>query len=229
MVLTTFVRKPIRKKRTVRVELAYSQQLPREPHSYCHRTQVLSRIAPNIRGPGMEPMTRKAKDWTPNASVLCSSATVLQHRTTSVVYYSTRQQVLCTTAQDNKCCVSTAQDNKCCVLQHRTTSVVYYSTGQQVLCSTAQDNKCCVLQYRTTSVVFYSTGQQVLCTTAQDNKCCVLFVCRWVGSIVRSHLNITTSPGTSPMKAEERKRSRRMIVAAKYVHPLSHFPSTIEP
>lgn len=34
-------------------------------------------MAPNRSGPGMEPKRRNMKDWTPRASVRCSSATQL--------------------------------------------------------------------------------------------------------------------------------------------------------
>ena len=66
------------KRRTVRLVLSYSQQLPREPHSCCHRMQALSKMAPKSSGPGMVPNTRKTSDCRPSENVRCSSATDLE-------------------------------------------------------------------------------------------------------------------------------------------------------
>ena len=66
------------KRRTVRLVLSYSQQLPREPHSYCHRMQALSKMAPKSSGPGMVPNARKTSDCRPSENVRCSSATDLE-------------------------------------------------------------------------------------------------------------------------------------------------------
>ena len=78
MVLAMLVSMARMKRRTVKLVLLYSQQLPLEPHSYCHRMQALSKMTPKRRGPGIVPNARKTSDCTPSENVRCSSATDLE-------------------------------------------------------------------------------------------------------------------------------------------------------